>query len=52
MCGSYILANINAVPFGLSYRDGLSAMAMALYMQTGGPGYYGDHPSGFYYETG
>jgi len=40
---AYILGRINIEPFGLSYRDGASAMALSLYMRTGGPD-RGAHP--------
>ena len=34
---AYILGQVNATPFDLSYRDGASLMALSLYMRTGGP---------------
>jgi hypothetical protein len=49
---AYILANIGGVPFNTSYRDGGSAMALSLYMRTGGPdrGEHPDLPGGLPYD--
>ncbi len=33
---AYIISQLNVVPFDLSYRDGASAMALSLYLRTGG----------------
>jgi len=40
---AYILSQIDATPFDLSYRDGGFLMALSLYLRTGGPD-RGDHP--------
>ncbi len=40
---AYIIGEVDAAPFELSYRDGSSLMALSLYLRTGGPD-RGDHP--------
>jgi hypothetical protein len=49
---AYIISQLNVVPFDLSYRDGQSAMALSLYLRTGGPnrGANADLPASLPYD--